>query len=150
MTRKLAFICFNNVNTQPLPLLYFTIMYPAAFVIMFLLVPFFAPAVHAEERKIFTDSDLEKYNARPMVDQETVSRSEEALNSYLMKRSAELLAEKETVKREEMRKQLTEEARKSAVQKKRVTVTHVPASVPQKRVIVTQTPASASRSTGRT
>ncbi|MBI5632892.1 MAG: hypothetical protein HZA15_05375 [Nitrospirae bacterium] len=138
MTRKPAFTCFNQVNAFASSLLIFAIINPAVFAIMFLLIPFFTASTHAEETKIFTDADLEKYNARPMVDQETISKSEEELNSYLIKKSADLFLEKEALKKAEMKKQQAEGTKRLIVQQQR------------KKAAVSQEPVSVRRITGST
>lgn len=131
MTRKSAITYLGKINAEAVPLLLFAIMYPAVHAILLLLMPFTVSQANAEEPKIFTDADLEKYNAMPMVDQETAVKSEEALNSYRMKKSAELLLEKEAQKKEEMKKQQAEGAKRLALQrqKKKVTVSQAPVSV---------------------
>lgn len=145
MTRKPAFTCCNHAVSDRHLLLYCLV-----YVMFLVLIPIFVSPVVAAETKIFTDADLGKYNAGPMVDQETASRSEADLNSYITRRSAESLLEKEAVKKEEIRRQQIEEVKRSVVQRKKVTVSQMPVSVPQKRVIAAQTTGSVQRSTGRT
>lgn len=116
MARKPVFTCFKNFNDYELPRLFFAILYPAMYA-MCLVILFSASPAHAEVTKVFTDSDLENYNAEPMVDQETLSSREEDLKSFIEKRSAALLLESERIK-----KQQAEEAKRLALQKKTMTV----------------------------
>lgn len=149
MTRLSDFIYYNSNIACKVLLTYLAISFPAFVVFVILLIPFSDRITYSEQTHIFTEADLEKYDSKPMVDQETVSRSEADLNSYITRRSAESLLEKEAVKREEIRRQQTEEVKRSVVNRKKVTVSQLPVTVPQKKVIATQSTGSVQRSTGR-
>lgn len=122
--RESDFTCFKDSSAYALPRFYFTILYPAVYALLLLLILFPASPAYAEETKVFTDADLENYNVVPMVDQETLSRLEKDLNLYEKKRAAELLLE-----REKMKKQQAEEAKRLVLQKQNVRVSRMPVSV---------------------
>ncbi|MBI5847921.1 MAG: hypothetical protein HZB31_08235 [Nitrospirae bacterium] len=123
MRRRPALTCFNKADNHTVMPWTFAIVCPAVCAFCLFLIPLSITPVYAEGTKIFTDADLEKYQAPPMVDHETQTRSEKDLNSFLKKKSAELLREEK-----EMKRRQDDEAKRLAAQKK-ATVTQVPVTV---------------------
>lgn len=157
MPRKSIFTCFSKIAEHARSHPHFAI-YPAVYATLLFFIALFVSSAFAEETKVLTDADLGKYNAKPMVDPETLSRSEEEMNAYLIRRrSADLLAEKE-----EMKKRQADEARKLATQQKKQPVNQEPIFVQrrvagnresfsiQKSTTASQGPVSVQRTRGRT